>query len=263
MTDLSRIMLTNDDGVSAAGLACLEDIAAELSDDVWVSAPEFEQSGASRKLSLSEPVRVRKTGPKHYAVNGTPSDACFLGLHDLVEGQRPDLVLSGVNRGQNLAEDVTVSGTVAGAIQAMQLGVPAIALSQALTNFTETDHTPFDTARAHAPALIKRLLGVGWPADVILNINFPPVTADEVKGVQITRQGARDQWHMTAEKRTDLRGRTYFWLGFHGDLSNPDPGDDLHAIYNGYISVTPLRVDLTALDTFDALSAAFEAEKAG
>ncbi|MCG8442820.1 MAG: 5'/3'-nucleotidase SurE [Caulobacterales bacterium] len=241
-----RILVSNDDGIDAAGIAVLEAVAAELSEDVWVAAPEHEQSGASRKLSLTEPVQVREAGsPRRFAVNGTPSDAVFLGLHDLVEGKRPDLVLSGVNRGQNLAEDVTVSGTIAAAMQAMQIGVPAIALSQSLQTFTMKDDTPFETARALAPKLLRDLLKDGWPDHVVININFPPCKAEEVRGVVVTRQGARDQWHMHAERRTDLRERTYYWLGFRGQLSNPAPGDDLHAVYNNYISVTPLRLDLT------------------
>lgn len=261
--DTPRILLSNDDGVEAAGLACLEAIAAELSQDVWVSAPEYEQSGASRKMSLTDPVKVREVGPQRFAVRGTPGDAAFLGIHDLVEGPRPDLVLSGVNRGQNLAEDLTVSGTVAAAVQAMQLGIPAIALSQALKGYTERDHTPFNTALTHAPGLLRRLMRAGWPADVVLNINFPPCGPDEVAGVQITRQGQRDQWHLHAERRTDLRGGAYYWLGFKGKLSNPDPGDDLHAVYNKFISVTPIRLDLTAEDVMGGLQEALQSQPAG
>lgn len=252
-----RILISNDDGVEAAGLATLEAIARELTDDVWVAAPEQEQSGASRKLSLTEPVRVREAGPRRYAVAGTPSDAVFLALHDIIPAPRPDLVLSGVNRGQNLAEDLTVSGTIAAALQAMQLGVPAIALSQALPHFTEQDDVSFGAARRHAPELLRRILAAGWPADVVVNVNFPPCPPDEVAGVEITRQGRRDQWHMHAERRADLRGRTYYWIGFRGKLSNPDPGDDLHAVYNNKISVTPIRLALTDEPTRARFEAAF------
>ena len=243
--DNPRILVSNDDGVEAPGLAVLEAVAAELSSDVWVAAPAEEQSGASRKLSLTEPVLVRQLGPQKWAVGGTPSDAVFLGIHDLMRGTRPDLVLSGVNRGQNLAEDITVSGTVAAAIQAMELGVPAVALSQTLTDFTRTDDAPFATARAHAPGQLRKLIAAGWPADVVLNVNFPACAPDAVRGVIASRQGRRDQWHMHADRRTDLRGRTYYWIGFRGALSNPDEGDDLHAIYGDFISVTPVRLDLT------------------
>lgn len=261
--DTPRILVTNDDGIEAEGMRVLEAIAHELTDDVWVSAPEYEQSGASRKLSLTEPIRVREVGPKRFAVTGTPSDASFLGLHDLVEGKRPDLVLSGVNRGQNLAEDVTVSGTIAAAFQATQLGVPAIALSQAFKGWTEHDQAPFETAAHHAPALIRRLMAAGWGKGVTLNVNFPPCAPDEVEGVAITRHGQRDQWHMHADKRTDLRGRTYYWLGYKGTLSNPDPGDDLHAMYNNHISVTPLELSLTDHRARETLEAALSAAPAG
>jgi len=254
--DNPRILLSNDDGVEAPGLATLEAIASTLSDDVWIVAPADEQSGASRKMSLAEPVMVRQHSERRFSVRGTPSDAVFLGIHDLIPGKKPDLVLAGVNRGQNLAEDVSVSGTVAAAIQAMQLGVPAVALSQALVKFVGGGPTPFETAEAHAPALLKRLFAAGWPDDVVLNVNFPPVKPDEVGPVVVTRQGKRDQWQLTADKREDLRGRFYYWLGFKGSLSNPNEGDDLHAIYNFKISVTPLHVDLTHNPTCETLAAA-------
>ncbi len=249
-----RILLTNDDGVEAPGLASLEAIAAHLSDDVWVSAPASEQSGASRKLSLTDPIMVRKLEAKRFSVDGTPSDACFLGIHDLVEGAPPELVLSGVNRGQNLADDVTVSGTIAAAMQAMKMGVPAIALSQTLENYTHGGNTPFAAAEAHGPELVRKLISIGWPKDVVLNVNFPPCEPQDVAGVHVTSHGERDQWSMHADRRRDLRGRTYYWLGFQGGLSNTTKGEDLYAIYNNFISVTPLRLELTAHDVRETLA---------
>ena len=257
--DNPRILLSNDDGVDAPGLASLEAIAATLSDDVWVVAPADEQSGASRKMSFTDPVLVHELGPRRFAVRGTPSDAVFLGVHDLIKGKKPDLVLSGVNRGQNLAEDVSVSGTVAAAIQGMSMGVPSIALSQALDSFIGAGPAPFATAEAHAPALLKRLIAAGWAESVVLNVNFPPCGADEVAGTVVTRQGWRDQWKQTAERREDLRGRAYYWIGFHGSMSNPEEGDDLHAVYNNAVSVTPLHVNLTHEPSRAALAEALEA----
>jgi 5'-nucleotidase len=256
-----RILLTNDDGVQAPGLVRLEEIAATLSDDVWVAAPSDEQSGASRKMSFTEPVLVHQLAEKRFAVRGTPSDAVFLAIHDLVKGRKPDLVLSGVNRGQNLAEEVAVSGTVAGAIQGMSLGVPAIALSQAVVGLAGGFEAPFETATAHAPALLERLLRAGWPANVVLNINFPPCAPADVKGVAVTRQGWRDEWQATAEKREDLRGRFYYWIGFHGSQSNPSAGDDVHAVHADLISVTPLHVDMTHEPTRARLDQALAAER--
>lgn len=209
-----RILLTNDDGIHADGLAALERIAAQLSDDVWVCAPEYEQSGASRALTLAE----------------------------LVTGGKPDLVLSGVNRGANLAEDVTMSGTVAGAIEGMALGVPSIALSQ--MGFYEPGNS-FEPSEAFAPGIIKRLVEIGWPADVVINVNFPNRPVEEITEVEVTRQGFRDVQVRHAEKRTDLRGREYYWIGFRQERSRPAEGTDLRALYEGRISVTPLHIDLT------------------
>jgi 5'-nucleotidase len=237
-----RILLTNDDGIHAEGLVALEKIAAVLSDDVWVCAPEYEQSGASRALTLAEPVRVRQVGERKFSTTGTPTDCVMLGIHELVAGKRPDLVLSGVNRGANLAEDVTMSGTVAGAIEGMALGVPAIALSQ--QGFYEPG-TSYEAAEAFGPGIIRRLVEVGWPADVVININFPARPVAEIDEVEVTRQGFRDVHVRHAEKRTDLRGKDYYWIGFRQTPSKPAEGTDLRAIYEGRISVTPLHIDLT------------------
>ena len=248
-----RILLTNDDGIDAEGLGALERIAARLSDDVWICAPESEQSGASRSLTLSQPVRVRKLGAQRFAISGTPTDCVMLALTDLIKGARPDLVLSGVNRGQNLGEDVSMSGTVAAAIMGMAMGVPGIALSQALEVFHDERHCAYGTAESFAPGIISRLMEAGWPRDVVININFPDLPAGEVGGVEVTRQGFRDPGHVRAERRTDLRGRDYYWLGFRGREPRLDKGSDLAAIAEGRISVTPLHIDLTHMQTVHAL----------
>lgn len=242
-----RILLTNDDGIHAEGLVALENIARRLSDDVFICAPEYEQSGASRALTLSEPIRVRKLDARRYATTGTPTDCVMLAVTELMGGKRPDLVLSGVNRGANLAEDVTLSGTVAGAIEGMALGVPSIALSQV--------HGPGDPepsyrpAEAFAPGIIAKLVETGWSKDVILNINFPNRPVAEITEVEVTRQTFRDVQIKHAEKRTDLRNREYYWMGFRQERSRPDSGTDLAAIYEGKISVTPLHIDLTHMET--------------
>jgi 5'-nucleotidase len=241
-----RILLTNDDGIHADGLAALERIAAVLSDDVWVCAPEYEQSGASRALTLAEPIRVRELSDRRFATTGTPTDCVMLAVNDLIAGKKPDLVLSGVNRGANLAEDVSMSGTVAGAIEGMALGVPSIALSQ--MGFYEPG-TSFEPAETFGPGIIKKLVELGWPKDVVLNINFPNGHAGEIKEVEVTRQGFRDMQIRHAEKRLDLRGRDYYWVGFKPLRSSPAEGTDLRALYDGKISVTPLHIDLTHLPT--------------
>lgn len=237
-----RILLTNDDGIHADGLEALERIAGQISDDVWVVAPEYEQSGASRALTLADPIRVRQIGERRFATTGTPTDCVMLGVNDLIPGKGPDLVLSGVNRGANLAEDVTMSGTVAGAIEGMALGVPSIALSQ--MGFYE-EGTSFEASETFGPGIIKRLVEIGWPKDVVLNINFPNGPVENIKEVEVTRQGFRDFQIRHNEKRTDLRGREYYWVGFQPLRSNPADGTDLRALYAGRISVTPLHIDLT------------------
>ena len=245
-----RILLTNDDGIHAEGLAALERIAAQLSDDVWVCAPEYEQSGASRALTLADPIRVRTLSDRRFATTGTPTDCVMLGINDLIPGRKPDLVLSGVNRGANLAEDVTMSGTVAGAIEGMAMGVPSIALSQ--MGFYEPGAS-YAPAEAFGPGIIKRLVEIGWPSDVVLNVNFPNGEVETIKEVEVTRQGFRDIGEMHAVRRTDLRGRDYYWVGFRQLRSSPPEGTDLRALYDGRISVTPLHIDLTHQPTVHAL----------
>ena len=221
-------------------------IAGVLSDDVVVVAPETEQSGTSRSLTLTVPLRVRQISERRFGVSGTPTDCISLGVQHLIEGAKPDLVLSGVNRGQNLAEDVTMSGTVAGAIEGMALGIRSIALSQALS--AEPAENPYAVSETYAPGIIERLLEAGWPDGVIMNLNFPPSAGADPQ-VEVTRQGFRDVQTRFLERRTDLRGRDYYWIGYRALPSKPADGTDLRAIYDGRISVTPLHIDLTHMKT--------------
>jgi 5'-nucleotidase len=247
-----RILLTNDDGVFARGFQALETIARALSDDLWFVAPDVERSGASRALTLTDPIRVRQLDERRFACSGTPTDCVLLGVLELIEGAKPDLILSGVNRGQNVAEDVSLSGTVAGAMQGMHMGIPSLALSQAY-GFRGGAPVPWETAEAYGPDLIRTLLKAGWPASAVLNINFPDTLPGAVAGVEATVQGFRDEAVLHADKRTDLRGGDYYWLGFRGERSDPPAGTDLRALYEGRISVTPLHIDLTRHDAVDAL----------
>jgi 5'-nucleotidase len=248
-----RILLTNDDGIHAPGLVALEKIARALTDDVWICAPEYEQSGASRALTLSDPIRVRKLDDRRFAVEGTPTDCVMMAVQQLIDGPAPDLVLSGVNRGQNIAEDVTLSGTVAGAIEGMAHGIPSIALSQAMTYWHDEIVAHWETAEHFGPGIVQRLLEIGWAKDVVMNVNFPALPPEEVTTVEVTRQGFRDGMLRNMEKRTDLRGRDYYWMGFSAKASAPAEGTDLKAIYEGRISVTPLHIDLTHQETVHAL----------
>ena len=185
-------------------------------------------------------------------MTGTPTDCVMLGVQNLMGEARPDLVLSGVNRGQNLAEDVTLSGTVAGAIEGMAMGIPSVALSQSL-NLSGGHAVSFAVAEAHGAGVVERLLEIGWPAGAVMNVNFPSGDPEAVKAVEVTRQGARDVRTRFAERRVDLRGREYYWLGYQTQPSKPDDGTDLRAIYEGRISVTPLHIDLTHMPTVHAL----------
>ncbi|MET0183262.1 MAG: 5'/3'-nucleotidase SurE [Caulobacterales bacterium] len=244
-----RILVTNDDGIHAEGLAVLERVARTLSDDVFTIAPETEQSGVSRALTLTAPVRVRNAGERRFAVSGTPTDCVLLGVYDLLKDKKPTLLLSGVNRGSNLADDVTLSGTIAGALAGMHLDIPSIALSQARGFRGPEYDIPWDTAERYAPGIIAALVKGGWPRNVVMNINFPDRAPDDVAEVEVTFQGERDADIRHIEKRTDLRGNGYYWIGYKSQLSNPPAGSDLRAIYDGRISVTPLHVDLTHTET--------------
>ena len=255
MTDKPlRILLSNDDGIHAPGLKVLHKIAQELSDDVWIVAPETEQSGAAHSLTLRKPLRIREIAEQTYTVDGTPTDCILLALAKIMRDKPPTLVLSGVNQGPNLGEDVTYSGTVAAAMEATLLNIPAIALSQATTSTTLTH---WDTAATFAPDLIKRLLSLGWPHNCLLNINFPDVAAHDVKGIRIVKQGLRSVRDYLTEW-TDPRGTAYYWIG--GLVRDNTPTEietDLEAVNLGAIAVTPLHLDLTHMSTLQAFKQAF------
>jgi 5'-nucleotidase len=239
-----RILITNDDGIHAPGLSACEEIARELSDEVWIVAPESDQSGVSHSLSLNDPLRLREVGKRHFAVKGTPTDCVIMGARHILPAM-PDLLLSGVNRGRNCAEDVTYSGTVAGAMEGTVLGIPSFALSQAYA--VSTKRLPhWQTAIKHAPDLIRKVLAAGMPRDVLVNVNFPDCPPDEVAGVAITVQGKRDQELLHIDARNDGRGNPYYWIAFgRGGIAGATQGSDLAALNEKRIAVTPLRLDLT------------------
>lgn len=253
-----RILVTNDDGIHAPGLDACARIAAALSDDVWVVAPETDQSGVAHSLSLNDPLRLRKVAAQRYAVKGTPTDCVIMAVRHVLIDNPPDLILSGVNRGQNIAEDVSYSGTVAGAIEGTILGIPSIALSQAFGPKTR-DNPSYQTAETHGPDVIRTLLGEGIPAGVLINVNFPDRTPDQVAGIAVTAQGRRDQKLMRIDPRKDGRGNDYFWIAFERRSADTVPGSDLRALDEGRISVTPLRVEQTDEPMMTRLAQVFEA----
>jgi 5'-nucleotidase len=236
-----RILVSNDDGINAQGIECLERIARSLSDDVWVVAPETNQSGAAHSLTLTRPLRVRRHGEHHFSVDGTPTDCVLIALQRIVEGAPVDLMLSGINHGANLGEDVTYSGTVAAAMEATLFKVPSIAFSQVCES---RQHIKWPTAERFAPEVIDRLLSLPWTPDVLINVNFPDLDPAEVQGVRVAVQGARKIGDTLLE-RTDPRGEPYLWIGALREDTNPGEGTDLAAVAAGYVSVTPVHLDMT------------------
>ena len=258
--DLSsaRILISNDDGIEAPGLKLLTKVARTLSGDVWVVAPEQEQSGASHSLTLYRPLRVRKLGPRRFAVDGTPTDCVLLAVNVLLKDKRPGLLLSGINAGGNLGEDVTYSGTVAAAMEATLLGVPAIALSQHVADDHKLD---WATAAHYAPEVIRRLTALPWPGQTLINVNFPDQPPDRVTGIAATAQGRRKIGDNLSE-RVDPRGRAYYWIGpMHeeeaGATAMTGPGTDLGAVAAGKVSLTPIYLDLTHIPALAVLKQAF------
>jgi 5'-nucleotidase len=251
-----RILLTNDDGIHAPGLKVLEEIARALSDDIWIVAPADEQSGAAHSLTLSRPLRIRKHGEKHFSVSGTPTDAVAMAIGHLMKDCRPDLVLSGVNRGANLAEDVTYSGTVAAAMEGAISGVRSIALSQVYSREGMGDAVPFGAATAWGEKVVRQLLTLPARRNMLINVNFPAIEPDAVKGVKVVRQGFHDVDRTSIVEGKDPRGYRYYWFGLGMSDSKPE-GSDLEAVADGYISVTPLHYDLTHEGSMAALAEAF------
>jgi 5'-nucleotidase len=252
-----RILITNDDGYHARGLAVLERIALAISEDVTVVAPAEEQSGKSRSLTLTEPFRVRRHGDKRFAVRGTPTDCVMFALAEAMKDAKPDLVLSGVNRGGNLAEDVSYSGTVSAAMEGALAGIRSIALSQRYAQAGMGDRVSFDTAEAWGERVLLPLLDTDWAPRTLVNVNFPPVAPDEVKGIRAVSQGLRDYGRVGLDKRMDPRGFPYYWLAMGRLPHTPEADTDLEAIEQGYVTVTPLHLDLTHRPSLDRLKAAY------
>ncbi|MEP3029676.1 MAG: 5'/3'-nucleotidase SurE [Erythrobacter sp.] len=252
-----RILITNDDGIHAPGLAVLEEIAREFSDDIWVCAPSEEQSGAGHSLTLTRPVRLQKYDERRFAVTGTPTDSVMMALREVMDAP-PDLVLSGVNRGANLGDDITYSGTVSAAIEGALAGIRAIALSQVYAREGMADSVPFEAAKAWGAKVIKPLLDAPFSERTLVNVNFPPLGADGVRGIRVVRQGFHDYSRGSVVEGRDPRGYRYFWFGLHAIEHTLDHGTDLEAIADGFISVTPLQLDLTHHESLTSLSQRFE-----
>ena len=257
-----RILITNDDGINAPGLSVLEAIAQEIAGptgEVWTVAPAFEQSGVGHCISYTHPTMIMELGPRRFAAEGSPADCVLAGLHDVMNGNGPDLVLSGVNRGNNSAENTLYSGTIGGAMEAALQGIPAMALSQYYGPQNVDLEDPFEASAQHGADVVRRLLAARLdnPSDysIFYNINFPPVPGKDVKGVAVTAQGRRPDTQFSVEPHHAPSGRKFLWVKGGPQHHPTAPGTDAHANLDGYISVTPMRADLTAHDTLDALKA--------
>jgi len=257
-----RILITNDDGISAPGLATLEAIATDLAGpdgEVWTVAPAFEQSGVAHKISYTHPMMISKLGPRRFAAEGAPADCVLAGLHEVLNGQTVDLILSGVNRGNNSAENALYSGTLGGAMEGALQGIPAFALSQYFGPANVNLEDPFEAAAQHGADTLRRILKA-QPEDrgdyrLFYNINFPPVAAADVKGPKVTTQGFRRHSHFRTEPHLSPAGRKFLWITGGNQQEKTAEGTDARANLDGWISVTPMRADLTAHDMLEPLRA--------
>ena len=247
---MTRILVTNDDGIHSKGLIKLEEALQEVG-DVFVVAPAAEMSGASHSLTLARPLRIRQIDDRHWSVDGTPTDCVTLALNRIFPGDEvPDICVSGINHGGNLGDDASYSGTVAGALEATILGVPGVAFS-----LVAREKFDFSEAAQFAVVAVRKVLSEGLPEGTLLNINIP---AKEIKGVKVTRQGIKNARPVISE-HIDPRGKPYFWIGEEYFSTNSADGTDYYAIEQGYISVTPLKSDmtdhraLTAIETWNYL----------
>lgn len=241
-----RILITNDDGINAEGLDVLVSAASEISDDIWVVAPETNQSGVSHALSLSTPLRVRDIRDQVFAVSGTPTDCVILAVRQLMDTP-PDLLLSGINAGQNIADHVTYSGTVAGALEGAILGIRSIALSQSHDWSKGVGPIDWSVSQANAAEIIRKLMVIDLPVHTFLNVNFPIELTDGPDQISVSRQAHRTHGLAIAD-RIDGVGRPYYWLKFEESTHEDCKHTDISAINSGKISITPLKIDMTDHD---------------
>ncbi len=259
-----RILITNDDGINAPGLSVLCDIAQDLAGpdgEVWTVAPAFEQSGVAHCISYTHPTMIAKMDERRFAAEGSPADCVLAGLHDVLKDVPPDLVLSGVNRGNNSAENALYSGTLGGALEAALQGLPAIALSQYYGPENVNLDNPFEAAAAHGADTIRQILAKD-PGEqpgyrLFYNVNFPPVPAAQVKGTVAAPQGFRRGTHFSTEAMHSPSGRRFLWVRGGDQRAPTDPGSDADMNLKGFVTVTPMRADLTDHTALDALKDAF------
>ena len=252
-----RILIVNDDGIDAPGIILLEQVARQFTDDVWVVAPDEERSGAGHSISISYPIRLRERDARHFAIKGSPTDCALLGIYELMGDRRPDLLLSGINRGPNLAEDITYSGTASAAMEGAMLGVPAVALSQIITYEGEVY---WATAERYAPIVLAKLLAMEWRPGLFVNVNFPNCPPEAVTGIRPTTQGMRPAGAFRPVRRVDERHVPYYWIKIGFPEGGGENGNDIQAALDNAVSVTPLQIEMTAHDLIPSLSALLAAD---
>lgn len=253
--DLSqaRVLISNDDGIHSPGIKVLEKAVGAVAREVWTVAPETEQSATSHSLTLRRPLRIRNVSDRRYAVDGTPTDSVLLGVLKVMDGHPPDIVMSGVNRGGNLGEDVHYSGTVAAAMEGSLLGIPSIAFSQV---YDDDRNVIWETAEHWVPEVLRRLSDFEYAPGGLLNVNIPDCTAEQITGIEVTRQGRR-KIGGDIQNGHDPRGEPYFWVGVQRDEQKFQAGTDLEACLRNAIAITPLTMDLTAVSELDRLRQVF------
>jgi 5'-nucleotidase len=252
----ARILISNDDGIHSDGIKVLEDIARSLSPNVWVVAPENQQSGVGHSLTMNMPLRVREYDSRHYSVYGTPTDSALLGGSMVMKKSRPHVVFSGINHGQNTADDVTYSGTIAACIEATLMGVPSIAFSQ---DYDENGGKPdWTIAREYLPRLLKMLEGAEWDKNVLLSVNLPKRKAGVIPEIRIVPQGHYSMEKPEMVSRVDPSGRPYYWLGPPPARDELDQSMDVGSLKAGHITVTPLSLNLTHHPTLKTLKGVFK-----
>jgi len=255
----SRVLIVNDDGIDAPGIVLLEEIVREFTDDVWVVAPDEERSGAGHSMSISHPIRMIQRDARHFAIKGTPTDCALMGIYELMTDGRPDILLTGINRGPNLAEDITYSGTASAAIEGAILGIPSVALSQIIRYQSEIH---WATSRKFAPDVIRRLLDMRWRPGTFVNVNFPNCPPDQVAGVRVTRQGTRPLGAFQPVRRVDERHVPYYWIKIDFPAGGEEHGNDLQAARDNEVSITPLQIEMTATDLIPELQTLFGGDPA-
>ncbi len=249
-----RILIVNDDGIDGSGIKLLEQIARRYSDDIWVVAPDEERSGAGQSISISHPIRYIQRDERHFAVRGTPTDCALLGINTFTGDRKPDILLSGINSGPNLAEDVHYSGTCAAAKEGALLGIPSLAISQMRSY---GNPARWETSEAWLPQILDRLATAEWRPGSFININIPNVAPEAIAGVRVTRQGQRLPGGFLPIQRVDERTVPYFWVKISPNQPELIEGTDLHAVAHGAISITPMQLDLTCRETASRLEAIF------